>query len=40
MKLASVAVYYEPIKAWIDMNLLESEGVPAVLENESLLQNV
>lgn len=40
MKLATVAVYYEPIKAWIDMNLLESEGVQAVMENESLLQNV
>ncbi len=40
MKLATVAVYYEPTKAWIDLNLLESEGVQAVMENESLLQNV
>ena len=23
MKLATVAVYYEPTKAWIDLNLLE-----------------
>lgn len=40
MKLATVAVYYEPTKAWIDLNLLESEGVQAVMENETLLQNV
>lgn len=40
MKFATVAVYYEPTQAWIDLNLLESEGVQAVLENETLLQNV
>ena len=40
MKLVTVATYYEPTQARIALNLLESEGVHAALENEALLQNI
>ena len=40
MKLVTVATYYESTQARIALNMLHSEGVNAVLENEAFLQNI
>ncbi len=39
MKLVTIAVFYDPYQARIALNFLESEGIRAALENETIVSN-